>query len=78
MIILTAAALAAAQPVSAPPAPAGPHAGHVSHGAGHANHGAGHAGHAQAQQGQPCPCCARDGTASERDCCAEHRREPRR
>jgi hypothetical protein len=62
MIILTAAAIAAAQPAPAPQAPAGPPAGH----------GAGHAGHGQMQHGENCPCCDHGGSSPDRDCCAEH------
>jgi hypothetical protein len=65
MIILTAAAIAAAQPAPASQAPAGPPAGH---GAGHA----GHAGHGQMQHGENCPCCDHGGSSPDRDCCAEH------
>ena len=67
MIILTAAALAAAQPAPAPQAP-------VAHPAGHA---AGHGEHAQ-QQGQHCPCCAQNGSNQDRNCCAGHRQEQHR
>ena len=64
MIILTAAALAAAQPVPAPPAQAGQPAGQ------HADH----AGHSQMQHGANCPCCDHEGATPDRDCCAEHAR----
>ena len=67
MIILTAAALAAAQPAPAPQAPAGAPAGH----AGHAAPGADHAAHGRMQHGQNCPCCDHSGSATDRDCC-EH------
>ena len=60
MIILTAAALAAAQPASAPQAPAGQPA----------SHGAEHAAHGRMQHGQDCPCCDHDGADADRDCCA--------
>ena len=63
MIILTAAAIAAAQPAPAPQAqvapPAGQHAGHGSH--------------AQGQQAHDCPCCAQHGSTQDRDGCAGHR-----
>ncbi|WP_395611650.1 hypothetical protein [Allosphingosinicella sp.] len=64
MIILTAAALAAAQPAPAPQAPAGPMAGHAEH-----------AAHGQMQHGQNCPCCEHSGSAQGHDCCdhAQHR-----
>ena len=68
MIILTAAALAAAQPAPAPQAPTAPPAG------AHADH----AGHGGMQHGQNCPCCEHDGAASGRDCCAEHRQQQNR
>jgi hypothetical protein len=58
MIILTAAALAAAQPAPAPQAPVGQPAGQ-------------HAGHGQMQHGQNCPCCDHSGSTPGRDCC-EH------
>jgi copper resistance protein B len=70
MIILTAAALAAAQPAPAPQAPAGPPAGHADH----ATHGQmqhGQMQHGQMQHGQNCPCCDHDGGNAGRDCC-EH------
>lgn len=66
MIILTAAALAAAQPVPAPQAPAGQPAGH----------GAGHQSHGQAQPGAHCPCCDHGrGANHDRDCCAGETRQ---
>ena len=65
MIILTAAALAAAQPAPAPRAPAAPTAGH------HADHAA----HGQMQHGENCPCCDHGGSHRDPDCCdrAQHR-----
>lgn len=65
MIILTAAALAAAQPAPAPQAPAGQPA----------SHGADHAAHGQMQHGVNCPCCDHGGQNHDRDCCdhAQHR-----
>ena len=65
MLILTAAALAAAQPAPAPQAP-------VAHPAGHS---AGHASHGQGQHGQTCPCCDHGGSTADRDCCAGHRQQ---
>jgi len=65
MIILTAAALAAAQPAPAPQAQPGPPAGHADH----ATRGAGHAAHGRMQHGQNCPCCDHSGSGSDRDCC---------
>ena len=65
MMILTAAALAAAQPAPAPTAPAGPPAGHADHAA----HG--QMQHGQMQHGQNCPCCDHSGSTTGRDCC-EH------
>ena len=67
MIILTAAALAAAQPAPAPQAPAGTPA----------QQGARHEGHGQSpQRGETCPCCDHsEGADRARDCCAD--RAPR-
>ncbi len=67
MIILTAAALAAAQPAPAPQAQAGPPANH----AGHMAQGADHAAHGRMQHGQNCPCCDHSGANGGRDCCDE-------
>jgi hypothetical protein len=71
MMILTAAALAAAQPAPTPQAPAGPSAGHAMHG--------------QMQQGQmqhvrDCPCCEHEGANAEGDCCdhMQQRNQPNR
>ena len=66
MIILTAAAIAAAQPAPAPQAPMAP----MAHPAGqHAGHGP----HAPGQQAHNCPCCAQHGSTQDRDGCAGHR-----
>ncbi len=66
MIILTVAALAAAQPAAAPPAQAGTP---VQHGARHEGHGQ------NPQRGDNCPCCDhQSGSGQDRDCCAEHAR----
>ena len=67
MIILTAAALAAAQPAPAPQAQPGTPAAH----AGHMAEGGDHAAHGRMQHGQNCPCCEHGGSGGERDCC-EH------
>lgn len=71
MIILTAAALAAAQPAPAPQAPAGEPAGH----AGHMAHS--QVQHGQMQHGQNCPCCNHGGSNQGDDCCAGMRQQHR-
>ena len=69
MIILTAAALAAAQPAPSPQAPAAPPASHGDH----ASHG--QMQHGQMQHGDNCPCCAHSASRSGGDDCCDHMRQ---